>query len=76
MSELTLSSSEEPSDEEIASCNLLHQSVYILTYASELPRPRAPRRVWVQQTMDRPEPGKETETSVTMPGSCQLGGSK
>ncbi len=32
----------------------------------------APRSVWVQQTMDRPEPEKKKEMSVTMPGSCQL----
>lgn len=31
--------------------------------------PGAPGGVWVQQTMDRPEPDGETETGITKPGS-------
>lgn len=34
--------------------------------------PGAPGGVWVQQTMDRPEPERETQTAITKPGSRQF----
>lgn len=51
----------------------IHQSAHGPRQASDSLRAEAPSGVWVQQTMDRPEPEKEMETHVTMPGSFQLG---
>lgn len=50
----------------------LHQSASVSGWVLKSPGAGAPGSVGVQQTMDRPKPEKETEMSVTMPGSCQL----